>query len=88
MPMFRSFVVRLPQANMQQLVAMPFIQWAEFIDPPNELENTLGRTLHRVNILNDGVRNLKGDGMNVGIWDGGAIGAHLDFSPCRPGNTG
>lgn len=81
MPRFRSFVVRLPQANMQQLVAMPFVQWAEFIDPPNELENTLGRTLHRVNILNDGVRNLKGDGMNVGIWDGGAIGSHLDFSP-------
>ena len=81
MPMFRSFVVRIPQANMQQLVAQPYIQWVEFIDPPNQLENTLGRTLHRVNILNDGVRNLKGENMNVGIWDEGAIGAHLDFSP-------
>ncbi|MBK8611660.1 MAG: S8 family serine peptidase [Chitinophagaceae bacterium] len=80
MPVFRTFVVRLPKANMQQLIAMPFVQWAEFIDPPNQLENTLGRTLHRVSILNDGVRNLKGDGVNVGIWDEGAIGAHLDFS--------
>ncbi len=83
MPMYRSFVVRVPQANMQQLVAMPFIQWVEFIDPPNELENTLGRTLHRVNVLNDGVRNLKGDGVSVGIWDGGEVGSHLDFSPSR-----
>lgn len=81
MPMFRSFVVRVPQANMKQLVALPFIQWVEFIDPPNQLENTLGRTLHRVNILNDGTRNLKGDGINVGIWDEGEIGQHLDFSP-------
>lgn len=81
MPVFRSFVVRVPQDKMVQLVAMPFIQWVEFIDPPNVLENTLGRTLHRVNILNDGVRNLKGEDVNVGIWDEGAIGAHLDFSP-------
>ena len=81
MPMFRSFVVRIPQANMQQLVGLPFIQWVEFIDPPNKLENTLGRTLHRVNILNDGVRNLKGDNVHVGIWDEGEIGQHLDFSP-------
>lgn len=81
MPMFRSFVVRIPQANMQQLVAQPYVQWVEFVDPPNQLENTLGRTLHRVNILNDGVRNLKGENMNVGIWDEGAIGAHIDFSP-------
>ncbi len=81
MPVFRSFVVRIPQANMQLLVAQPYIQWVEFVDPPNQLENTLGRTLHRVNVLNDGVRNLKGDGVNVGIWDGGEIGAHIDFSP-------
>jgi len=81
MPVFRSFVVRVPQDKMAQLVALPFIQWVEFIDPPNVLENTLGRTLHRVNILNDGVRNLKGEDVNVGIWDEGAIGAHLDFSP-------
>lgn len=80
-PVFRNFVVRVPQANMNQLVALSFIQWVEFVDPPNQLENTLGRTLHRVSILNDGVRNLKGDGVNVGIWDGGAIGSHVDFSP-------
>ncbi|HRX94882.1 MAG TPA: S8 family serine peptidase, partial [Chitinophagaceae bacterium] len=81
MPSFRTFTIRIPFANIQNLISMPFVQWAEPIDPPNELENLPGRTLHRVNILNDGVRNLKGDGINVGIWDEGEIGAHLDFSP-------
>ena len=78
---FRRFTIRIPQNNLKQLVALAFVQWVEFIDPPNRLENLPGRTLHRVNILNDGVRNLKGDGINIGIWDGGAISPHLDFSP-------
>ena len=81
MPMFRSFTIRIAKDKVQQLVGLPFVQWVEFIDAPNQLENTPGRTLHRVNILNDGPRNLKGDGVNVGIWDGGAISPHLDFSP-------
>ena len=34
-----------------------------------------------MNVLNDGVRNLKGDGINVGVWDGGEVSPHLDFSP-------
>ena len=80
-PVFRRFTIRIPQNKVQQLVALPFVQWVESIDPPNRLENLPGRTLHRVNILNDGVRNLKGDNINIGIWDGGAISSHLDFSP-------
>lgn len=78
---FRRFTIRIPQNKVRQLVALAFVQWVEFIDPPNRLENLPGRTLHRVNILNDGVRNLKGDGINIGIWDGGAVSPHLDFSP-------
>lgn len=79
---FRSFVIRVPQSFVKDLAGLPFVQWVEPIDPPNQLENLPGRTLHRVNILNDGVRNLKGDGINIGIWDGGQVNTgHLDFSP-------
>ncbi len=77
---FRMFTIRIPVANIKSLVALPFVQWAEFIAPPNQIENLPGRTLHRVNVLNDGVRNLKGDGMNIGVWDERAS-QHLDFSP-------
>lgn len=81
LPMFRSFTVRVPQSQAASVVNLPFVQWAEFIDAPNVQENLLGRTLHRVNILNDGVRNLKGDSINIGIWDGGEVSPHMDFSP-------
>ncbi len=81
-PVFRTFTIRVPQENLSQVVALPFVQWVEFIDPPNQPENTPGRSLHRTNILNDGVRNLKGDGINISIWDEVAS-QHLDFSPGR-----
>lgn len=81
MQVFRSFTLRVPQQNVQQLIAQPFVQWVEPIDPPNALENLPGRSLHRVNVLNDGVRNLKGSGINIGIWDGDEVDNHLDFTP-------
>ncbi len=78
---YRSFVVRVPVNQLKALVRLPMIQWAEFIDEPNQNENLPGRSLHRVSPIGDGPRNLKGEGINVGIWDGGAIGQHLDFLP-------
>jgi hypothetical protein len=79
-PMFRTVVLRVPQTNISELVKLPWVQWVEPIDPPNQAENLLGRTLHNVNVLNDGARNLNGDGVKVGVWDGGEIDKHLDFS--------
>jgi hypothetical protein len=78
---YRSFVVRIPVNRLKSLVRLPIVQWAEFIDEPNQNENLPGRSLHRVSPISDGPRNLKGEGINVGIWDGGAIGQHLDFLP-------
>ncbi len=79
-PDFKMFTIRIPAANAKQLANLSFVQWTEFIAPPNQQENLPGRSLHRVNVLNDGVRNLKGDGMNIGVWDERAS-QHLDFSP-------
>lgn len=81
LPSYKSFIVRVPVSEVRSLIELPFILWADFIDEPNREENLPGRTQHRVNVLSDGPRNLQGDGVNVGIWDGGAIGSHLDFSP-------
>lgn len=80
-PLFKNVTVRIPQHKFQQLLDLPFVLWVEAIDAPNKVENLLGRSLHRVNVLNDGVRNLKGAGINVGIWDENAVFGHLDFTP-------
>ena len=80
-PIFKSLIIRVPISNIQQLINLPFVQWVEPIDEPNQLENLLGRSLHRDNVLNDGFRNLKGDSINAGVWDGGEVSPHLDFSP-------
>ncbi len=81
-PSFRMFTIQVPQNKIAEIPSLPFVQWAEFIAPPNVPENLPGRTLHRVNILNDGFRNLKGEGMKIGVWDQIAS-QHLDFSPGR-----
>ncbi len=78
-PMFRMYTVRVAQEKMPELVALPFVQWVEFISPPNVPENQPGVISHRVNIL-QGVKNLKGDGMVVGAFDENCS-QHLDFSP-------
>ena len=77
---FRMVTVRVPQQQVAALTDLPFVQWAEYIAPPNQPENLPGRSLHRTSVLNDGPRNLKGDGMNIGVWDEIAS-QHLDFSP-------
>ncbi|NOT51095.1 MAG: S8 family serine peptidase [Chitinophagaceae bacterium] len=81
MPQFRTFTIRVPVENLPQLVSSGFVQWVEYVQGPRQVENLPGRTLHRVSIVSDGARNLKGDGINVGIWDEGAISQHIDFLP-------
>jgi Subtilase family/PKD-like domain/Secretion system C-terminal sorting domain len=78
-PAFKMFTVRISIANAKKLIELPFVQWAEFIDPPNQPENLLGRSLHRVNVLQDGIRNLKGEGINIGVFDE-RTSPHLDFT--------
>jgi hypothetical protein len=78
-PAFRMITIRVPQSNMRKIAEQAFSQWVEFIDPPGEPENLPGRTLHRVNVLQDGPRNLKGDGINIGVWDE-RTSPHLDFT--------
>lgn len=80
-PLFNTLTLRINPAKVHDLIAMPFVQWVEPIEGEKQLENLPGRTLHRAAILNDGVRNLKGDGISVGIWDGGEVSPHIDFSP-------
>ena len=77
---FKMYTIRIPQNKLNELLNLPYVQWVELIAPNNIPENLSGKTLHRVNVLNDGLRNLKGDGINIGVFDEVAS-QHIDFSP-------
>lgn len=75
--------VSVPQTSIMQVANLPWVLWIEsFPEPPKE-ENYYGKSAHRSAILNYGARNLDGTGVNLGIWDGGNVADHLDFSGRR-----
>jgi hypothetical protein len=78
-PTFSSMIVRIAKNNIKNLVEQPFVLWAEPIDRPMVAENVINKNLHRSTILDLGTRNLTGDGIRMGIWDGGQVGPHFDF---------
>lgn len=77
---FRTITIRVSQDKLSELVRQPWLQWMETVSPPPQDDNLPGKNLHRSNVLNDGLRNLTGDSVKIGIWDGGTVGPHLDFT--------
>lgn len=77
---FRLITLRVKRERLVDLVHAGWLQWMETIPPAPQDDNLPGKTLHRSNILNDGFRNLTGDSVKIGIWDGGTVGPHLDFA--------
>jgi len=78
--LFRTVNIQVDTHAISKLAALPWVQWIEPIAPKPTIENLPGKTLHRSNILNDGSRNLTGNGVKMGIWDGGIVGPHMDFT--------
>lgn len=79
-PTFRTITVRVPFTSYDQLLISPLVQWVETVSPDPVEENLPGKNLHRSNVLNDGPSNLTGNGVRIGIWDGGQVGPHNDFA--------
>ncbi len=76
---FRVMTIRVKRDRLADLVNENWLQWMEVIAPEPKDDNVPGKTLHRSNVLNDGFRNLTGDSVRIGIWDGGTVGPHMDF---------
>jgi hypothetical protein len=77
---FNLYTIRVSRTFLKDLSNSPWLQWMESIAPPPQDDNVPGKALHRSNVLNDGGRNLTGDGVKMGIWDGGTVGPHIDFT--------
>jgi Subtilase family len=76
---FRTLLITIPAYSYNKLIQQPWVLWIEAPDHQAVTENLPGKTLHRSNVLNDGPRNLTGNGVRMGQWDGGKAGPHLDF---------
>jgi len=74
---------RIAQIDLQMLTASPMVAHVDAIEPAVEPLNHENRILQKVNVLQSnvsGARNLSGEGIYVGIGDGGELGDHIDFN--------
>ncbi len=83
---FGSLALRVPQSRLRELTEQVWVQHVRPVSALPVAENRPGQGSHRVNMLRSnnatvfGGRNLTGEGIRVGIWDGGSIGDHIDLS--------
>ncbi len=83
---FSSFVVRVPLDRIRALADEPYVLHINALSPTPVTDNRPGQMSHRVNTLRSnntsifGGRNLTGEGVRVGMWDGGGVGNHIDLN--------
>ena len=73
---------RIAQNRVMDLAASPAVEYIDVINSPVVQLNHENRVLQRANVLTAsfaGERNLSGEGICVGVGDGGELGNHLDF---------
>lgn len=77
---YAHIITRL--VNVESLVGLPFVVYAEPVYPEPEPDNYTGRTLHRSNtIASDFSAGRQWDGTDVSVMlqDDGVIGPHIDY---------
>ncbi len=80
---FNRMLVELDMAKLNELIAQPWVLWADRETPSMTEANLPGKTLTRSSTIGSsapGARNLTGQGVIVGVWDGGKCGIHVDFT--------
>ncbi|MBX7205478.1 MAG: S8 family serine peptidase [Bacteroidia bacterium] len=80
---FNRMLVEVEIAKLNELIAQPWVLWADRETPSMAETNLPGKTLTRSSTIGSsapGARNLTGQGVIVGVWDGGTCGVHVDFT--------
>ncbi len=72
-------VVEMPRANIEALAAEDAVQWIEPAAPPLTEANDGIRQQIGVNVVQAAPYNLDGTNIDVLVYDGGRVGAHVDF---------
>ena len=75
--------VSIPQTEIQYLAAIPLVNHIDVVQEPVKRLNHENCAHQRVNVLNSNVgnygRDLNGEGVLIGVGDGGELGNHIDF---------
>jgi hypothetical protein len=75
-----GFVIELPWANVDALVAEDVVQWIEWPLPPMSEINDSNRVITEADIVQAAPYGLDGSGVTVLVYDGGtARASHVDF---------
>ena len=75
--------VSLPKTEIQYLAEIPLVNHIDIVQEPVKRLNHENCAHQRVNVLNSTTssygRNLNGEGVLIGVGDGGELGNHIDF---------
>ncbi len=74
--------ILIPQNNLENIAALPMVQYMELLPPPPVPEDTRGRSLHRSNMLDSDAptgKKYNGSGVSVLVRDNGRLAPHIDF---------
>lgn len=77
------YSIDVKDKDISKLAKIPFIQHIDYIQEMDQKLNYENRNTQRVNFLNNGAfgfDTLNGDGIVIGVGDGGELGEHIDFS--------
>ena len=77
---FRRFVIRVDPDIIDALSNKDGVQWITEAPPPKTTHNDGIRARTNVNTVKATPYNLSGTNVDLGIWDGGKVDAHIDFS--------
>ncbi len=77
------FEANIKNKDLTKLSKVPFIQHIDYVQEEDQKLNYENRNTQRVNFLNSGAfgfASLNGNGVVIGVGDGGELGEHIDFS--------
>ena len=80
---YRIIGLRVPQNRVSELAALSFIEYVQPMPPADKSLNNHSTADSRATILNSslaGGRNLKGQGMVIGVGDNNDPQTHIDFT--------
>lgn len=75
---FGMIKASMPKNQLATLAELDKVQFISLIEAPLENKNNIGRNRQGINLMNNMPKNLLGNGVIVGVWDG-ILRPHADF---------